>query len=142
MGINKKSSEIENLLRAGGVKPSPARILTLKAISESPHPLSAQEIEDRISTLDRSSITRTLPILVKARLIHAFSDGSGAMKYESCHDHVKERHTDEHPHFHCRVCGKTICLEESGIIGDVKIPDGYEAESISLIITGVCGGCR
>lgn len=142
MGIEKESINIEDLLKSSGIRPSPARILVLKAIYYSDKPLSAQEIENRIDTLDRSSITRTLPVLVECRLIHQISDGSGSMKYESCHDLENDsRHSDCHAHFHCRHCGETICFPDMEI-SLPEVPDGYEIENLTYIITGICPKCN
>lgn len=126
-----------------GVKPTPARILVMKTLLDSSTPLSAQDIEMRIDTLDHSTISRTLPVLADAHLIHVISDGSGSMKYEACHDCNNtegHHHSDQHAHFHCRRCGKTICLPEIGI-EIPRLQDGYEAENMTLVITGLCPAC-
>lgn len=142
MGIEKESNRIETQLKEAGVRPSPARILIIKAIQESARALSAQEIEDMIETIDRSTITRTLPVLLDAHLIHQFSDGSGSMKYEKCSDHKREdAHNDEHPHFHCMRCGETICLTD--IRAHVpRLPQEFKVISSTLLLTGICPKCR
>ena len=135
-------NDIENILIKAGIRPTPARILVLKALIESENPLSAQDIDSCLDTLDRSSITRTLPILTDAHLIHQFSDGSGAMKYEYCqcenHDDV---HDDQHVHFHCIKCGKTECMPHLEIKVP-ELPEGYKANSVTFVIGGVCSSCN
>ena len=141
MGIEKKVLNVETILKNSNVRPSPARILVLKILLESSRPLSALEIENQLETLDRSSITRTLPVLLEAHLIHQLSDGSGSMKYEACKDvKFSDKHNDEHAHFHCVKCGETTCLNDM----EIKIPqrpEGYVVENISFIISGHCPKC-
>lgn len=143
MGTEKETENIDRLLLESGLRPSPARILVTKVLQKSNKPLSVQEIEQILETLDRSSITRTLPRLLEAGLIHGFSDGSGSMKYEFCrssHHQPAAPHNDLHAHFRCHKCGETICLTDVKIKMP-RIPQGYKAENVSFIITGLCPGC-
>lgn len=142
MGIEKETKRIEELLIKSGIRPSPARILVLKELMNVTHPLSALELENRLETLDRSSITRSLPLLTEAHLIHQFSDGSGSMKYEICHDDSEAAsHRDQHPHFHCRVCGETTCFHDFELLSPC-LPEGFKAENMTFIITGICDKCN
>lgn len=137
-GIHQK---IHRMLEKAGIRPSPARILTLKTLMESNRPLSGLEIENALESIDRSTITRTLSILNEEHLIHAIADGSGSMKYEICiADNELDQHNDQHAHFHCRVCGNTICLREVEI-PEFKLEDGYKQETLTFVITGVCPNC-
>lgn len=142
MGVEKKRNEIEGMLINSGIRPTPARMLILHALDSSVRPLSANDIESIIDTLDRSSITRALPLLLKARLVHQISDGSGSMKYELCRDEKNHReHDDEHAHFHCRICGGTTCLEDI-VVKLPALPRGYRGEALSYVISGICPACN
>ncbi|MBD5195379.1 MAG: transcriptional repressor [Bacteroidales bacterium] len=134
-------SNIESILERHDVRVTPVRQLVLRFISNSSCPVSAQEIEDALETVDRSSITRTLSLFTEAHIIHQISDGSGSKRYELCLDAESERHKDEHAHFHCRKCGKTYCLPDAPVFFPA-IPVGYKAESISVILTGFCSSCN
>lgn len=136
-----KPQKAEEVLKEWGIRPTPVRTLVLKALLRAKRPVSALEIEMALQTVDRSSITRTLSAFAESHLIHSISDGSGAMRYELCNEPTTEKHTDEHAHFHCRKCGKTYCLPELRL-EIPAIPKGYEGESISFIITGVCPTCK
>ncbi|MDE6007211.1 MAG: transcriptional repressor [Muribaculaceae bacterium] len=129
------------VLKEWDIRPTPVRVLILRVLLESKRPVSALEIENLLQTVDRSSITRTLSTFAEAHLIHPISDGSGAMRYELCRESSSNNHTDEHAHFHCRKCGKTYCLPELQL-SIPAIPEGYEGESITYIITGLCPTCR
>lgn len=129
------------MLERAGIRPSPARTLTLKILAESGAPLSALDIEQCLETVDRSSITRTLALFTDSHLVHVISDGSGSMKYEICSDCLSDaRHSDEHAHFHCRVCGKTVCLTRFALRFP-ELPEGYVAENATFVITGLCPDC-
>ena len=41
----------------------------------------------RLDTVDRSSISRTLALLLDKGLVHTIDDGSGSAKFELCHCH-------------------------------------------------------
>lgn len=139
MAIEK--DRINSLLERGGIRPSPARILTLRALIEAQRPLSALEIEETLGTVDRSSITRTLTAFADAHLVHLISDGSGSMKYEICDQCGKHGpHADRHAHFHCRICGQTTCLTDLGI-SLPELPDGYMVENATFVIGGLCPRC-
>ena len=123
------------------MRPSPIRILALKILEESAGPLSAQDIESGLDTVDRSSITRTLGIFQSHHLIHAISDGSGAVKYEPCHESHQHGHSDEHVHFHCLNCGETICLSDIPL-PEINLPEGFEAQASTFVISGLCPKCN
>lgn len=129
------------MLEKAGIRPSPARILTIRVLLDASRPLSALEIERQLDTVDRSSISRTLSTLAEEHLIHQISDGSGSMRYELCADSSSDIHNDQHAHFHCRQCGQTICLKQISI-PNINIPDGYLIETASLVITGLCDNCN
>jgi len=146
MAIEKKllmnnGTDITGMLARAGIRPSPVRILILRELALSERPLSAVELETRLETVDRSSITRSLTLFTDMHLVHAISDGSTTTKYELCqssgHDH---QHTDEHIHFHCSSCGTTICLPGT-TIPMPELPNGYWAEHATFVITGLCSAC-
>ncbi|MDE5940703.1 MAG: transcriptional repressor [Muribaculaceae bacterium] len=135
------SHEYEKLMAGAGVRPSPVRLLVLKTISEARRPVSSQEIEQRLETVDRSSINRSLSLLADKGLLHAVDDGSGAVKYEvccsaGCHD----RHDDRHPHFRCTACGRTFCFDNMGV-PPICLPEGFEAHSVNYVVQGLCAVC-
>lgn len=138
--------DIEQLLDDAGVKSTPVRHLVVKAMTEAARPLSSQEIETILDTVDRSSITRTLALLTSHHLLHAVDDGSGSVRYEVCrvgghHSHENGHETDLHPHFHCTRCGITECLE--GVqMPDICLPEGYVDEGINCVIRGLCPKCK
>lgn len=143
MEDSKKHNEIELLLSEHGIRPTASRLLIVRALAEATNPLSAQEIESMLETVDRSSITRTLATLLESHMLHRISDGSGSERYELCRDHYKNEehsHRDEHAHFHCRKCGATICLPDIKLTAPT-LPEGCIAENSCYVISGLCSNC-
>lgn len=102
---------------------------------------SSKEIEQELDNPDRITLYRTLKVFEQNGVIHQAVDGSGTAKYALCADDcTDENHHDDHAHFHCLNCGKTVCLE-SELQSTVKVPKGYRVEQIHLVLEGRCASC-
>ena len=75
------SEDIASRLSGRGVKPTAMRILVYKTLMDCVRPVSLREIDDKMVTAERSTIFRTLTLLLQQGLIHAIEDGSGAVRY-------------------------------------------------------------
>lgn len=93
------SEDIASRLSGRGVKPTAMRILVYKTLMDCVRPVSLREIDDKMVTAERSTIFRTLTLLLQQGLIHAIEDGSGAVRYEVCHGHDHCSLDDQHAHF-------------------------------------------
>ena len=133
--------ETEELLSNSGITPTPVRKLVLKCISESQVPLSLSDLEMKLVSVDKSSISRSLSIFKEHHLLHSFSDGSGSVKYELSNVHRHDEANGLHVHFRCERCGMTKCLT-SVKIPEVILPKGYVAHESNYVITGICEGCN
>lgn len=133
-------SGIENILAENDIAATPVRVLVFKTLRESVTPLSMADLETILDSVDKSSISRTLSLFRDHHLVHAFSDGSGSMKYEVCHSHGVGEDKDTHVHFRCEGCGTTICLPEVRI-PEVVLPEGYLPMESNYIIKGYCPDC-
>ena len=131
--------ELEDILSEHGVKPTANRLLVLKALAESQRPLTMAELEDQIDSIDKSGIFRTLTLFKENHLLHQIDDGCEGVRYELCHAHG-EVDDDRHVHFHCEVCHRTFCLEDTPI-PSVTYPDGFEVETINYMAKGICHEC-
>ena len=131
---------MEHLLEEHGVKATPNRLLVARALAEAGRPLSLMELEARLETIDKSAIFRTLGTFKEAHLVHALEDSGDGVRYELCHSHHDED-DDVHVHFYCTKCRRTYCLEDTPV-PPVEVPEGYEAESVSYLVKGVCPNCR
>lgn len=132
--------DLEELFARHGVKPTANRLLIARALQEAGRPLSMTELETRLETIDKSNVFRTLTAFREAHLVHALEDTGDGVRYELCHSHSNED-DDVHVHFYCTRCHRTYCLEDTPV-PPVEVPEGYEAESVSYLVKGICPECR
>ncbi len=135
--------EAEGILRRGGVSPTPNRLLVVSHLLESQSPLSLTELEQRLDTLDKSSIFRVLSLLANRDLVHAIEDGRGIAKYELCHaNHTEDLATDDdlHYHFYCTECQRTFCLPDMKI-PELQVPEGFHVRGANFMLKGICPDC-
>lgn len=123
-----------------GVKPTANRLLVLRALMEARRPMSLQELDYAILTMDRSSVFRVLKLFADSLVAHVIDDGSGSMKYELCHGHGHCSPDDMHMHFYCEACHRTFCLEEAHI-PQVRLPKGFVARYFNFVVKGECPDC-
>ncbi len=103
--------------------------------------LSNGDIEEKTSGLDRITLYRTLKTFEEKGLIHKAIDGSGVAKYALCSDNCGTHgHQDEHAHFHCKTCGKTVCLDDI-VPPNLSTPNGFKIDNVHLVLSGICADC-
>lgn len=134
--------DLIKILENKNVKPTAMRLLILQLLKNKTVALSLTDLEDRFVKSDRTTIYRTLKTFVKKEVAHKINDGTGVTKYalckEDCHCAIE---TDLHVHFHCNCCNDTICFPENKI-PHINLPDGFIAEEVSLVVTGICNKCK
>lgn len=130
----------QKTLEGRGIRPTPNRILVVRALAAAPAPLSLADLETALDTVDRSAIFRTLNLFRSADLVHAIDDGTGSTKYELCRASHSCSPTHLHAHFHCSRCGSTVCLNDVPIPA-VSLPEGYEPHAANFVVTGLCPRC-
>ena len=128
------TKQCEDMLVGKGVRPTAARILVLQKLSERTSPASLFELEAELETLDKSTISRSLALLLEHHAIHSFEDGSGSIKYEICQSRSETCPVgDRHIHFFCEVCRKTSCLNNIKI-PVAQLPEGYIMDTINYTV--------
>lgn len=135
------NEEIASHLDARGVKPTAMRILVYKTLLNSLRPMSLREMDDKMVTAERSTIFRTLSLLLHHGLVHTIEDGSGSMRYEVCRGHDHCTFDDQHAHFYCTVCQRTFCLHDVGI-PHPSLPGGFQVKQVTYLFKGVCPSCN
>ena len=135
------NNEIEEVLKHHGIRPTAVRILVYKTIEEFNAPFTLDDLENKLVTMDRSSIFRTLRLFADSNhhVIHEVNDGSGFCKYCCCHC-VDNEHIHHHLHFTCLKCGKTFCIEDIEI-PHFKLPEGFLMTDIECVAKGICPKC-
>ena len=129
-----------SMMAQRGIKPTPNRILVLRAMLAAARPVSLPELETMLETMDKSSIFRVLGLFARHHLVHAIEDGSGTSKYEACHGERECTLDDMHTHFYCESCRQTFCFPAIHI-PPVTLPEGFVMTSINYMVKGICARC-
>jgi len=130
-----------NILESRNIKPTSGRILILKAMRGFDWAFSLSDLENKLESVDKSTISRTIHLFHDHQLIHSFDDGSGSVKYSICNSECDCRIDDLHAHFYCNYCKKAFCLNNIRV-PQFELPPNVETESVNLVIKGYCGKCN
>jgi Fur family ferric uptake transcriptional regulator len=129
------------LLKTFRLRSTPTRQEILHLFIKKDYALSHSDIENEIADdIDRVTVYRTLKTFTDRGLIHKVLDDEGSLKYALCSEACSAtQHRHDHVHFKCTVCGQTNCLEVE--IPRIKLPEGYIAKEVNLLIQGTCQNC-
>ncbi len=132
-----------DMLKGHKMRFTSSRSAILALFVKRPHALSYSDIEKEVSTaFDRVTVYRTLKTFLDKGVIHKVLDDGGTLKYALCNEHCHDQdHHHDHVHFKCTKCGQTSCLEDV-VIPTIKLPKGYKATEVNLLIQGTCQKCR
>lgn len=134
-------SAAETLLQKADIKPTANRLLVMRALLAAERPMSLIELETHLETLDRSSISRVLALLLQHDVVHSFEDGRGVAKYEICHGESHCSIADMHAHFYCEKCNRVFCFEDISA-PHINIPPDFQIRSLNYMLKGLCPSCR
>ncbi len=134
------NNSIIKALEERDIKATSTRILILKIMREFDQAFSLGDLEDKLVSVDKSTISRTLHLFNEKGLIHHFNDGTGSVKYSICKDNCNCEIDHLHMHFYCNYCNKAFCLNNVDI-PKFKLPDDMKIESVNFVIRGYCGKC-
>ena len=131
------------ILKEHGLKITAVREKVLQLFMKAGHTaLSNADIEKHFERLDRITLYRTLRTFESKGLIHQVIDNSGTPKFAYCYDDCEAHdHHDDHAHFHCVKCEKTVCLEDTNLPA-VETPSGFKVEEKHLVLSGTCDACN
>ena len=131
----------DTLLKDFNLRSTPNRQEILHLFLRKNYALSHGDIEKEIdNSLDRVTVYRTLKTFLDRGLIHKVLDDEGSLKYALCNEACTTAgHHHDHVHFKCTKCGQTNCLNIE--VPLVKLPKGYRASEVNLLIQGVCERC-
>lgn len=129
------------LLKTFRLRSTPTREEILHLFIRKDYALSHTDIENEIAKdIDRVTVYRTLKTFTDRGLIHKVLDDGGSLKYALCSEACSAtHHRHDHVHFKCTICGQTNCLDVE--IPRVKLPEGYTANEVNLLIQGTCQNC-
>ncbi len=129
-----------SMLTRRGIQPTAIRLLVLDALAQAHESLSLADLDNRLDTVDKSTIYRTLTLFLAHRLIHSIDDGTGSFKYALCADGCTCQGNDLHAHFHCERCNRTFCFTNLPA-PLVSLPEGFSIRSINYVLKGLCPEC-
>lgn len=136
------SHEITQDLRQAGHRLTAPRQHILAVIRASDGHITADQILKRVrvryTSINKSSVYRTLDLLTRLNLVHLTDLGNGRIEYEM----------HQHPHHHhllCRKCG--MMVEAHARVFDsldksLRKQYGFTADLEHFAIYGLCRKCR
>ena len=94
------------------------------------------------ASFDRVTVYRTLQTFVDKGMIHNIPTTDNSILYALCKQDCKAgHHHDNHVHFICDLCSKTICLDDV-TIPEVKLPRGFTPKHAEMVVSGICDDCK
>lgn len=134
--------QVDLLLKRNQLSITEARKKILSLFLHEPGALAHAAIEKKTGEkIDRVTVYRTLQSFLEKGIIHAIPTSDNSIQYALCKDDCSQgHHHDNHVHFICSECRKTICME--GVdIPSVRLPSGFQPTEWQMIIKGICKDC-
>ena len=133
-------------LKQVGLKLTQPRILVLATLLSCDEPLTHQQLEKKLKTIDRVTLYRVLECLIEHDLAHKLSGADRVWRFEACSHRKAHKMHHIHPHFHCDICQRFICLGNNAefhmLHMQLALPEGFEGKSMDVTINGLCDGCN
>ena len=135
--------QIENILKRNSLSVTDSRKKILQLFLEHTGALAHGDIEKKAAEkFDRVTVYRTLQTFVEKGIIHTIPTADNSIRYALCKDECSEgHHHDHHIHFVCTNCTNTYCLDDV-VTPEIKLPKGYEAEHVEVVVEGICKNCN
>ena len=133
------------ILKQHNLRRTASRLHVLEAFAGENNSLTHNEIEEYCKGVaDRVTVYRTLSKFTEEGLLTKVPTIDGPSQYllnYSKEDEVQlKTKTHQHLHFSCKSCGNTFCLDDYQI-EELKLPEGFSLESLSLVAIGKCDSC-
>ena len=140
---NKNKAGITEMLKASSLSVTDTRVKILELFMDSNGALEHSSFEKLAGhSFDRVTVYRTLQTFLDKGIIHSIPTTDTSIRYALCKSDCSEHdHHDHHVHFKCEECGTTTCLEDTDI-PDIRLPKGYAAHNIDVVVSGVCKQCK
>lgn len=136
-------NSVLDILKKNDLSVTDGRKKILDLFLSSEGALAHADIETNTSNaFDRVTVYRTLQTFVEKGIIHNIPTTDNSILYALCKDDCEEgHHHDNHVHFICNNCNKTICLDDV-IVPKVKLPKGFTPNKTQMVVNGVCADCK
>lgn len=135
------STRLNDILRRRHLSVTGSRKKILSLFLNSADALTHGDIEVKAGEkFDRVTVYRTLQTFVEKGIIHTIPTADNTIYYALCKDCEEGHHHDDHVHFICHNCNRTICLD--GVVSPkIELPHGYAPHSVQVLINGICRNC-
>lgn len=132
-----------NILKRNGLSITEGRKKILDIFLDTAGALAHSDIEKQTdAAFDRVTVYRTLQTFVDKGIIHQIPTTDNSILYALCkHNCAAGHHHDNHVHFICNKCAKTICLDDV-TVPEVKLPRGFKPAQSAMVVTGICLECK
>jgi Fur family transcriptional regulator, ferric uptake regulator len=136
------NSRLNEILRRKNLSVTDSRRKILTLFLSTPDAMAHGDIEKKAGEkFDRVTIYRTLQTFVEKGIVHTIPTADNSVLYALCKDCKEGHHHDDHVHFVCSQCDRTICLDDV-ISPNIVLPEGYVADSVQVVIHGTCKDCN
>ena len=136
------NSRLNEILRRKNLSVTDSRRKILTLFLSTPDAMAHGDIEKKAGEkFDRVTIYRTLQTFVEKGIVHTIPTADNSVLYALCKDCTEGHHHDDHVHFVCSACERTICLDDV-ISPNIDLPEGYVADSVQVVIHGTCKDCN
>ena len=135
--------QVEEILKRNHLSVTDSRQKIMQFFINSKGALAHADIEKKTGeNFDRVTVYRTLQSFVEKGIIHLIPTKDNSIKYALCKDDCEAgHHHDNHVHFICDECSKTICLDDV-TVPQVKLPKGFTPQHAEMVVNGICGECK
>jgi Fur family transcriptional regulator, ferric uptake regulator len=132
-----------DILKQYGLSVTDSRKKILELFLDTNGALAHADIEKSAAkNFDRVTIYRTLQTFVEKGIIHQIPTTDNSILYALCkHNCQQGHHHDDHVHFICSSCDKTICLDDV-TVPEVKLPINFIKQQAAMVVTGICEDCK
>ena len=95
-------------------------------------------VEQLQKEMNKTTVYRILQRLEDNGVVHSFTGKDGLKWYAKCKECSTESHKDIHPHFQCKICGKTKCISM-----DIPLPSiaNHKIDTVEFLLIGQCEDC-
>ena len=136
------TTRLNDILHRRQLSSTESRRRILSLFLNSQDALTHGDIEKQVGeNFDRVTIYRTLQTFEEKGIVHTIPTADNAVLYALCRECEEGHHHDEHVHFICTACDRTICLDDV-VSPKIDLPEGYISENVQVLIKGLCKDCN
>ena len=128
----------QKILKEQGSSITTARRAVFEALLGQ-EPLSMHDLVERVGTVDRASVYRTVDLFERLGIVQRLNTG---WKYKI---ELTDKFCDHHHHLTCTHCGRTVAINAQSLeqfIQQVAAEHGFRPTAHQIEIQGVCEDCR